>query len=63
MFNQRLSLAVGSKRMLDDKMKSGFDSTYKSQVELLPRITICYGCEEPVFIAFEWLWWSLWLRF
>ncbi len=36
-----------------------FDTTFNSQIELLPRITIMYA--ETKGLAFEWLWFSLFI--
>jgi hypothetical protein len=40
-------------------MKVIFETTFTSQIELLPRISILYS--EPKGIAFEWLWFSLFI--
>lgn len=34
-----------------------FETTFKHQIELLPRLTILYGQQKG--IAIEWLWFSL----
>ena len=42
-------------------MKLEFDTTFCSQIELLPRITIIYGGTYCRGIAIEFLWFSLFL--
>jgi hypothetical protein len=45
------------------KNKIKFDKTFKSQIELLPRLTIIYGNGlEGFVIAFEFLWFSLYFQ-
>jgi hypothetical protein len=40
-------------------MKLRFDTTFKIQIEILPRLTYLYR----EIIAFEWLWFAIWIEF
>jgi len=45
------------------KNKINFDTTFTSQIELLPRLTIIYGNKsEGVVIAFEFLWFTVYFQ-
>ena len=34
-------------------------NTFKTQIEILPRITIIYGGRDTKILAFEWLWFGI----
>jgi hypothetical protein len=44
------------------KYYSEFYTTFTSQIELLPRITLRYNKLKINFIAIEWLWFSFYLE-
>lgn len=43
-------------------MQVGFMSSFKFQIEILPRLTVLYGKGDRI-VSFEWLFWSLFFDF
>lgn len=43
-------------------MNIEFYTTFTAQIEVLPRFTIIYGREYDKLIAFEWLWFGVFIE-
>jgi hypothetical protein len=47
--------------MKNKNIHINFETSFENQIEILPRLTFIYGRLQDYVIAFEWLWFSVYI--